>query len=155
MASEQSNTNMTPFFAILGVLVVGLVGYMIWKLGFDSYTIKPEVMFVDAFSDSPVQIVDLKAGGMKSGNYDVWLYFRLPGRMAELKKKAEFRREDADLELARRWFFAHMKPSPKSLEDTENWKIWKRVDSATSSISQEWLMYNWKTDDHLYRKWGY
>lgn len=153
--SDDSNPNLKPFLALLVVLIIGVVGYTVYKLGFSDYTVKPDQIFAENFDNSPVQISDLKGGGTKSGNYDVWLTFKLPGRVADLKNKAEFKEGDADQELARRWFAEHLNPTLPSLDKVADWKFFKRVKSETQSISQEWLMYNWKTDEHLYRKYGY
>lgn len=153
--SDDTNSKMMPFFVLLAVVVIGIVGYSIWKLGFSDYKVVPEQVFAENFNDSPVQISELKGGGTKSGNYDIWLTFKLGGRMADLKNKAEFKEGDSDQELARRWFSEHLNPTLPSLEKVADWKFFKRVKSETQSISQEWLLYNWKTDEHLYRKYGY
>lgn len=145
-----------PLLALLVVAVIAVVGYMVYKIGFDGYTVRPEQIFAETFTDLPTQIEDLTGGGTKSGSYDVWLKFKTPGRMAVLKNKDDFKKDDADQELARRWFAEHLtKPPVKSLENSQDWKFFKCVKSETQSISQEWLMYNWKTDENLYRKWGY
>lgn len=146
-----------PLFILLGIAVIGFAGFFGYRVMFDRYTIKPVKILEEAFDERPASVTDLTGGGNMEGSFDYWIHFKLAGRTAELKKKDEFKPNEADKEMARRWFAEVMKPASPSLEIAQynNLKFFKRVDSQTQSVSTEWLLHNWRTDDQFYRKWGY
>ena len=149
--------NMMPLFVLLGIAVLGVAGFFIYKVGFSQYTVNPPKIFQDVFDERLESITDLTGGGNISGNFDYWIHFKLPGRTAALKKKAEFQEVPADKEMARRWFAEAESPSSPSLDVKQfnNLKFFKRVENETQSVSCEWLLHNWRTDDQFYRRWGY
>jgi hypothetical protein len=155
--SGGENSNVKPLMALLLVAVLGVVGYFIYKIGFSDYTVRPPKIFAEAFDEKPEVVTGLTGGGVVSGNYDYWIHFKLPGRMAEIKNKSEFQQNDQDKEMARRYFAGVETPPSTSLsvDQFNNLKFYSRVKNETQSVTSEWLLYNWRTDDQFYRKWGY
>lgn len=156
MAENQSSMA-KPVMALIVVAVIGFVGYFIYKVGFGNYTVNPQKIFAEAFEEKPDAITDLTGGGEVSGNYDYWIHFKLTGRMAELKNKADYGQNDQDKEMARRYFAGVETPSSPALtvDQYNNLRFYNRVKNETQSVTSEWLLHNWRTDDHFYRKWGY
>ncbi len=146
-----------PLMIILLIAVLGFGGYYTYRVLFEGYTLKPAKIFSEAFEEKPESITGLTGGGTISGNYDYWIHFKLPGRAAALKIQADFVPNDADKEMARRYFAGVETPSDPSMGVTEfnNLKFYNRVKNETQSVSSEWLLHNWRTDDQYYRKWGY
>jgi len=146
-----------PLMILLAIAVIGVGGFYTYRVLFDQYTIKPAKIFAEAFNERPESATNLTGGGEVSGNFDYWIHFKLTGRTAELKKKAEFKESEADKEMARRWFAQVETPPSDSLtvQQFNNLKFYKRVENETQSVSSEWLLHNWRTDDQFYRRWGY
>lgn len=157
MTNQGGSGAAKPLMALLAVAVIGLVGYFIYKIGFSNYTVQPAKIFAENFVDSPESVTDLTGGGEVSGNYDYWIHFKLPGHIAELKKKSEFLPNDQDKEAARRYFAGvETPPSPAlGVDQYNNLKFYNRVKNETQSVTSEWLLHNVKTDDQFFRAWGY
>lgn len=149
--------NMKPLFILLGIAVIGVAGFFVYKVGFDQYTVRPAKIFTDTFNEKVEVAENLTGGGNISGNFDYWIHFKLPGRLAEIKHKEEFQEVEADKEMARRWFAEQETPPSEALsvKQFNNLKFYKRVLNETQSVTSEWLLRNWRTDDQFYRKWGY
>ena len=89
-----------------------------------------------------------------SAHNDKWMYFKMTGE-AQLKDKETFKGEDR-AEVARRWFVELM-PDKEGLkpEYRKFLKIKSKIDSRTDHIKRQWYLFNWRTDEHFYREWGY
>jgi hypothetical protein len=153
--SDEQPRDYKHLFVILGVVLLGAVGWYTYKTLFDRYEIKPERIFEEEFEENVAHVSNLTGGGRISGDFDVWLHFKLAGRAADLKQKGEFKPNEQDKEFARRWFYEKA-PDP-SIDNTQYkyLKYLQRTDNRSQSVDQEWFLYNWKTDDQYYRKWGY
>lgn len=157
--SDNPMDQAKPFIALVVIAIVGFIAYYGYTVMHEQYTVNPSKIFKQTFTEDPASssIVDLTGGGSISGDYDYWLHFRLVGRRAGLIKDSEFKEEKGpDREVARRWF-AEKLPDTLGAKDTQRQylRFFHRVDSTTANISHDWLLYNWRTDDHYYRKFGY
>jgi hypothetical protein len=154
--SDNPMDQAKPFILLVVIAIVGFADFYGYKVMSEQYTVNPEKIFKQTFTEEPSAIVDLTGDGSISGDYDYWLHFRLVGRRAGLIKDSEFKEEKGpDREVARRWFAE--KSDTLGAKDTQRQylRFFHRLDSTTANISHEWLLYNWRTDDHYYRKFGY
>ncbi|MBZ0185666.1 MAG: hypothetical protein K8F91_05385, partial [Candidatus Obscuribacterales bacterium] len=136
----------------IGLLLFGT--FYVFKVMSDRYTFKPEKLFTDTFDENISSITDFKSGGEISGSHDTWIYFKLT-REAVLKGKDDFKGGD-QAEVARRWFIKIL-PDSQGLQpqSIENLKLRSKVDNSQDHIYHHWYLYNWRTDEHYYRDWGF
>jgi hypothetical protein len=134
-----SDNPMEQFKGPFIILVVAIIGFAIF------YTFR---VMGDAYTTG---------GGSISGDYNIWLHFKLPGRRAGLVKDSQFQEiKGADQEVARRWFAEKLPDSLGAKETQRQYlRYFHRLDSTSANISHEWLLYKWRTDDHYYRRFGY
>jgi|AGTN01.2.fsa_nt_gi hypothetical protein len=155
--SDNPMDQAKPFIMLVVIAIVAFAGYYGYTVMHEQYTVNPDKIYARTFSEDPKSITDLTGDGTISGDYDYWVHFRLVGRRAQLIKESDFKEEKGpDREVARRWFTEKL-PDTLGAKDTQRQylKFFHRVDSTTANISHEWLLYNWRTDDHYYRKFGY
>lgn len=139
---------------ILGIAIIGVCVYFVSRAMSDRYTVKPAKVFESVFLDSYSSISDFKGGGNISAHDNKWLYFKKSGE-AQLKDKTKFTGKDR-AELARRWFEEKL-PESEGLKPKYRGelKLKSRVDNSTAHIRHFWYLFNWRTDEHYYREWGY
>lgn len=152
-ADDAAKRFQRPLIA-LGAVIVCLCVYYVYVTMKNQYTVKPEALFKNVFEDSFSKVSDFKGGGEISAHNDKWMYFKMTGE-AKLKDKETFKGEDR-AEVARRWFVELM-PDKEGLkpEYRKFLKIKSKVDSRTDHIKRQWYLFNWRTDEHFYREWGY
>ncbi len=153
----SSGSSQNHLFAILAVVVIVAIGFYVYRVLFDQYTLKPEKVFTQSFNDNVSSISDLTGGGSISGAYDVWIRFKLVGRAVEFKSKT-WKLNDIDKELGRDWFYTNcQKPPDPSMATTEfnNLRFYENIESTSTHITHEWYIRNVKDDVQYYRKWGY
>lgn len=145
-------TKQNKILAILGVVALfgGLIYYtsvaMTAKYKFD-----PNKYFVQAFDEDPKRIegpLDIKAAD--DGTYDVWMHFRYPHE-AKMLHESDFKPGWAA--EAAQWF-ARRVPDAKGLQDLNHIKFRRRLDNQMTLVTNEWIIYNPRTDEHFYRTWG-
>ncbi|MBX9668021.1 MAG: hypothetical protein K2X93_10400 [Candidatus Obscuribacterales bacterium] len=153
----SSGSTQNQLFVILALVVLGAVGFYVYRVLFDQYELKPEKVFTQAFNDNVSSVSDLTGGGTISGTFDVWLRFKLVGRAVEFKSK-NWKLNDVDKELGREWFYSHCQKTPDpSLGNIEfnNLRFYENIESTSTHITHEWYIRNLKDDIQYYRRWGY
>lgn len=149
--------NMKPILTIVSVIIIGLALFFGYKISADQYTVKPEKIYAENFRDDISKISDLTGGGKISGDYDLWIHFK-QDTLAGFKGRKEFEETPADMEMARRWFAENtpLKDDP-SLGPTQRQylKLYNHMESLDTKLDHEWLLHNWRTNDHFFRTWGY
>lgn len=76
-------------------------------------------------------------------------------REAILKDKSAYKADDPP-EIARRWFEQTL-PESEGLNSKYRGvlKIKSKIDNSSAHIIRSWYLYNWRTDEHYFREWGY
>lgn len=138
----------------LAIAIIGFGLYYGYRVMSDKYSVKPEKLFTDTFEDNFTSVSNFKGGGEVSGSHDTWLYFKMT-KEATLRNKDQFTGEDRE-EVARRWFIK-LFPESEGLKPVnyQYLKLKSRIDNQADHINHYWYLYNWRTDEHYYRDWGY
>ncbi len=139
------------FFAIAAALYFGYKGFS------KQYTVDPKKIFTDNFNEDVDMVQDLKGGGNISGNYDVWIHFKLDHR-AKIKGTKEFDESPADLVVAQEWFAKntpYAEDPSLSIQQRRFLKVYNHLTSTDTQLEHDWLLHNWRTNDHYFRAWGY
>ena len=157
LGADDAFTRFRGPLTILAIVLIGLCIWYVYTAMKDRYTVKPEKIFNAIFEDNFSDVKDFKGGGEISAHDDKWLYFKKTGE-AELKDKHSFTGEDR-AEVARSGFvqLPELGPEIEGLkpEHRKYLKIRSKVDSRTDHIRRQWYLFNWRTDEHFYREWGY
>ncbi|MBS1995316.1 MAG: hypothetical protein JSS86_03355 [Cyanobacteria bacterium SZAS LIN-2] len=138
--------------AILGVVVLfgGLLYYTTTAMT-SKYKFDPNKAFTTAFDEDPLRIEGpLVVTPSDNGNYDTWMYFRYPHE-AKMQHESEF--QTAWCAEAAAWFSSRVK-DPSGLKDINHIKFRRRIDNQATIVTNEWIIYNPRTDEHFYRTWG-
>ncbi len=143
-----------PGWLLILIIIAG-VGYCIYY----SYSVisnqvkyKPESTFENNFDGHKVRVSDLQGDKVQTGISDEWIHFKYLGR-APLKHQSEFEKKWA-IE-GRDWFLEKFPNHPGLTTDLQRLEFYKRTENQHASVINEWLIYNPRTDDHFYRRWGY
>ena len=130
---------------MFGGLIYYTTGAMTSKYKFD-----PEKAFNTAF-DEDFKRIDGPLEIKKSDtDYDIWMHFRYPHE-AKMQHESEFK--PAWVAEAAQWFSSRVK-DPKGLQDISHIKFRRRQDNQATLVTNEWIIYNPRTDEHFYRTWG-
>jgi hypothetical protein len=134
--------------ALFGGLIYYTTGAMTSKFKFD-----PDKAFKTAFDEDPARVEGpLFIKKADDGSYDMWMHFKYPHE-AKMKHEAEFKPAFA-AETAS-WFSRHLPPGDdKGLQDINHIKFRRRIDNQNVDVTNEWIIYNPRTDEHFYRTWG-
>ena len=134
-------------------LVVVFVGGLAWysqvvisrRMKFE-----PVKVFTDAF-DEPVERAEGLVGTKDEGaGYGAYLHFKYPH---EAKPKNESQYQTVWCAEAHDWF-EQKYPGDPGLQEINRLKFRKRTLNQETAVTNEWLLYNPRTDDHYYRIWG-
>lgn len=154
LGSEAAGKKFMVPLIILGVAIIGFCFYLVSRAMTDRYTFKPKTYFTEVFDDSVASVRNLKGDGIISSTEDKWIYCHKVGEL-KLKDRASYKGKESP-ELARRWFIKKF-PESKGVQNAQrdNLKLISRTNNSTSHIWSRWYLYNWRTDEHYFREWGY
>lgn len=146
-------TKQNKVFAVLGVIALfgGLIYYTTTAMT-NKYKFDPKKAFVQAFDEDPARIagpLDIKTS---EDVYDVWMHFKYPHE-AKLQHELQFKRADFECPMAAAWFASRV-PNAAGLQDVNHIKFRRRLDNQETMVTNEWIIYNPRTDEHFYRTWG-
>jgi len=131
--------------ALFGGLIYFTTGAMTNKYKFD-----PNKAFTDAFDEDPLRIEGPLEIKKSDTDFDTWMHFRYPHE-AKLKHEADFK--TAWVAEAAQWFGSRVS-DPSGVKDINHIKFRRRIDNQTTVVTNEWIIYNPRTDEHFYRIWG-
>lgn len=154
LGSEAAGKKFFVPLLLLGIALAGFCVYMVSKAMSDRYTVKPEKVFNSVFEDSFSSVTDFKGGGSRSAHDNMWIYFKKAGE-AQLKDKSSYKGHDRP-EVARR-YFEKLMPESEGLKPKYRavLKLKSKVDNSSAHIIRSWYLFNWRTDEHYFREWGY
>lgn len=135
------------------VLVVAFVGGLVWysqNVLTNKWKFVPQTVFETAFDEPFNRAEKLVATKEDAINYSVYMHFKYPH---ECKPKNESQYQTQWCAEARDWFNAKY-PNDPGLQEINRLKFRKRTFNDTTTVTNEWLLYNPRTDDHYYRIWG-
>lgn len=134
------------------VIIVAVCGVYSAKIIGDQVKFKPIDCFEQNFDGHKVRVSDISGDRVQTGISDEWIHFKYLGK-ATVKHENEFK-EGWALE-GREWFLKKFPDHAGLTTDLQRLKFYKRVENQRASVQNEWLLYNPRTDDHFYRRWGF
>ena len=135
------------------ILVIAFVGGLIWysqNVMTNKWKFVPEKAFTDAFDEPFDRAENLEATREDGMSYSVYMHFKYPH---ECKPKNESQYQTVWCAEARDWFDKKY-PNHPGLQEINRLKFRKRTFNDATTVTNEWLLYNPRTDDHFYRIWG-
>lgn len=139
------------------VLVIGLAVLVLAGMGFytkgvidNKMKFYPDKLFEQAFDEPFNRATDFSGKREDGSTYEAYLHFKYPH---EAKPLHESEWKTTWVGEARDWFDARY-PGHAGLKEINRLKFRKRTLNETATVTNEWLIYNPRTDDHFYRIWG-
>jgi hypothetical protein len=144
-------TKQNKILAVVGIIALfaGLIWYTTGAMT-SKYKFDPKKYFLAAFDEDFDRIegpLDIKAS---DDAYDVWMHFKYPHE-AKMKHESDFK--TGWVAEAAQWFSTRV-PDAKGLQDIAHIKFRRRIDNQSAQVTNEWIIYNPRTDEHFYRTWG-
>jgi hypothetical protein len=141
-------------WALIGVIALfgGLIYYTATAMS-SKYKFDPDKEFKAAFDEDPRRVEGpFYIKRADDGSYDIVMHFRYPHE-AKMQHDSEFKpswvAEAAD------WFSRHVPEADAAgLKDINHIKFRRRIDNQQTVVTNEWIIYNPRTDEHFYRTWG-
>lgn len=141
-----------PWHLILVVIAVGYLVYYSVTVMVKAYTVNPENLYAEFFTNSRDRIHNLEGGGDISSVFDEWLTFQCPD-IIRFKNPKMFVSEG---QPQRAWhYFIEKYPHEKDLQtlaDLEGWSMSDHPDPVR--LVNAWLVCNKKTNRYWFRTWG-
>lgn len=111
---------------------------------------EPSKVFTEAF-DEPFERAEKVDATREDGvSYSVYMHFKYPH---ECKPKNESQYQEQWCGAARDWFNQKY-PNDPGLQEINRLRFRKRTFNDMTTVTNEWILYNPRTDDHYYRIWG-
>jgi hypothetical protein len=138
-------------WAVIGVIALfgGLIYYTTGALT-SKYKFDPNKAFLQAFAEDPARIEGPLEQKQSDDVYDSWMHFRYPHE-AKMLHESDFK-PGWSAEAAQ-WFSTRV-ADPSGLKDINHIKFRRRIDNQATTVTNEWIIYNPRTDEHFYRTWG-
>lgn len=139
------------------ILVIGLIILAVGGMGFYTKNViegkmkfYPDKLFESAFDEPFNRATDFDGKREEGSQYEAYLRFKYPH---EAKPLHESQWKTTWVGEARDWFERRY-PKHPGLQEINRLKFRKRTLNETATVTNEWLIYNPRTDDHFYRIWG-
>jgi hypothetical protein len=117
----------------------------------EAYTVYPQKVFTEYFTNPPSRISNLIGGGSLSGYFDVWIRFDCPD-VVRLRNSKLFKKDAPD-RVSQWWVENHSdEQGTRNYHDLECWTMSEHPDPVT--IINGWLLCNAKTNRCWFRVWG-
>ncbi|MBP9092154.1 hypothetical protein KBI23_14090 [bacterium] len=145
---------MSPKKSILFIaaLILAVAGMAFYTKGVIEEKMKfyPEKVFTAAFDEPFNRATEFEGKRVDGTQYEAYLRFKYPH---EAKPLNESQYKTAWVGEAQSWFQAKY-PGHPGLQEINRLKFRKRIANDRVTVTNEWLIYNPRTDDHYYRIWG-
>jgi hypothetical protein len=127
-------TKQNKILAVVGIIALfaGLIWYTTGAMT-SKYKFDPKKYFLAAFDE----------------DFDR-MHFKYPHE-AKMKHESDFK--TGWVAEAAQWFSTRV-PDAKGLQDIAHIKFRRRIDNQSAQVTNEWIIYNPRTDEHFYRTWG-
>lgn len=137
---------------VIGLVVLAVAGMAFYTKNVLEAKLKfyPDKLFESAFEEPYSRATDFQGVREEGNNYQAYLHFKYPH---EAKPMHESEYNQSWVGEAHDWFSRKF-PNHPGLTEINRLKFRKRTFNDATSVTNEWLIYNPRTDDHYYRVWG-
>ena len=137
---------------VIGLVILALAGMGVYTKNVIEEKMKfyPDRLFTAAFDEPFARATDFSGKRDEGTQYQAYLHFKYPH---EAKPMHESEYKTSWVAEARDWF-AERYPNHPGLQEINRLKFRKRTFNDNIGTTNEWIIYNPRTDDHFYRVWG-